>query len=215
MDKFTLQAEVREGRGKGPARRLRAAGKIPGVFYGAQVEPQRLAVSPKDLTKILSSEHGRNSVIELHIGNETKLSMVRDLQIDPVRRDLIHADFYRIFEDKAVNTTVPFRTKGRAAGVVMGGELQVVFHELPIRSVPGAIPTHIEVDVSPMNLHDIFHVRDLQLPQGVEVTLPGAQTLIHVQAERRRGDAADDAGAAAEGAEAAKDDGEAAAKADA
>ncbi|QQR90308.1 MAG: 50S ribosomal protein L25 [Myxococcales bacterium] len=147
-------------------------------------------------------------MIELQIDGKAQLSMVRDLQIDPVRRDLIHADFYRIYEDQPIKTTVPFRITGRAAGVVMGGELHVVFHELPIRALPGVIPTKIEVDVTPMELHDIFHVSDLKLPEGVEVTLPAAQTLVHVQAERNRGEAADAAGA--ETPEAAKDGGEAA-----
>ncbi|MGB5695622.1 MAG: 50S ribosomal protein L25, partial [Polyangiales bacterium] len=100
METTTLQAEVRASRGKGPARRLRAQGKVPAVFYGPGVEPTPLTLSPRELTKALRGERGRNVVFKLSVGGKDELAMVRDLMTDPVTHELLHIDLYRVFEDK-------------------------------------------------------------------------------------------------------------------
>ena len=121
METTTLQAEVRAGRGKGPARRLRGEGKIPAVVYGPGLEPALLTVSPKPLLKALRGEYGRNVVYVLEWNGKKELAMVKDLATDPVTSDLLHVDFYRVTEESPVVVNVPFQAKGRAQGVRMGG----------------------------------------------------------------------------------------------
>ena len=96
METHTMQAEVRSGSGKGPARQLRAKGLIPAVFYGQGVSPTPIAVKPKELTKALSGVLGRNQPITLSVGGKTELALVKELQIHPISRQPLHVDFYRV-----------------------------------------------------------------------------------------------------------------------
>src|SRR5690606_27105625 len=125
MEKQTLQAEVRKERGKGPVRRLRAAGKLPAVLYGPGVEPTSLTVDPKALENALRGEMRRNQVFEIVIDGKTVTAMVRDLLVHPVDRHLLHADFYSVSDDRPVDSVVPVLTKGRSKGVQRGGKLTV------------------------------------------------------------------------------------------
>ncbi|MCA9581633.1 MAG: 50S ribosomal protein L25/general stress protein Ctc [Myxococcales bacterium] len=202
METQTLKAEVREGRGKGPARQLRAKGLIPAVFYGPGVEAQPIAVSPKELVRALSSEYGRNVVIDLHVDGKQERAMVRELQVEPVSREPLHADFYRVLADREVSVTVPFSTKGRAAGVQKGGELNVVLRSLPLRMTPDKILPKVEVDVTNLQIGQTIAVKDLELPEGVTVALRPDQSLALIQ-EKRAAKATDEDEAAAPGAAAA------------
>ncbi|MGB5368689.1 MAG: 50S ribosomal protein L25, partial [Polyangiales bacterium] len=201
----TLQAEVRDSRGKGPARRLRAEGKVPGVFYGPGVEPTPLTLSPKELTKALRGERGRNVVFKLSLGGKDELAMVKDLTTDPVTQELLHIDLYRILEDRVLEVNVPFRTSGRSVGVVQGGVLNVTRRVLPLRTMPANIPVSIEVDVTHLALKDTISVEDIELPAGVECTLQPKLTLVIIL-EPRKATAAEveEDAAAAAAAEAAK-----------
>ena len=205
METTTLQAEVRAGRGKGPARRLRAEGKVPGVFYGPGVEPTPLTLSPKELTKALRGERGRNVVFKLSVDGKDELAMVKDLTTDPVTQELLHIDLYRIVEDKALEVNVPFRTYGRSVGVVQGGVLNVTRRVLPLRTTPANIPVSIEVDVTHLALKDTISVEDIVLPEGVECSLNPKLTLVIILEPRKAtaAEAEEDALAAA-AAEAAK-----------
>jgi large subunit ribosomal protein L25 len=171
METTTMQAEVRTTCGKGPARRLRKAGKIPAVLYGPGLSPTPLTVPPKDLEKALGSERGRNTVYTLEYDGRSCLAMVRDLAVDPVTRGLLHADFYKVSEDQTVDVHVPFRTSGRAIGMQKGGRLYVLVRTIPVKVPVRSIPTAIEVDVSGLDLDQSVRVRDLPLPEGVVVTL--------------------------------------------
>ena len=204
METTTLQAEVRDTRGKGPARRLRAQGKIPGVFYGPGLEPTPLTLSPKELEKALRGERGRNVVFTLSVGGKDELAMVKDVTVDPVSQELLHVDLYRVFEDKELELDVPFRTHGRAQGVVMGGVLNVTRRTLPVRTIPAKIPVSIDVDVTPLQLRDTISVEQVEMPEGVECTLSPKLSLVLVLEPRRAAaTAAEDAdaseAAAAEG----------------
>ncbi len=205
METTTLQAEVRAGRGKGPARRLRAEGKVPGVFYGPGVEPTPLTLSPRELTHALRGERGRNVVFKLSLGGKDELAMVKDLTTDPVTQELLHIDLYRILEDKVLEVNVPFHTHGRSVGVVQGGVLHVTRRVLPLRTIPAKIPVSIDVDVTHLALKDTISVEDIQLPEGVECTLQPKLTLVIVLEPRKAtaAEAAEDAAAAA-ASEAAK-----------
>ncbi|MGB5351003.1 MAG: 50S ribosomal protein L25 [Polyangiales bacterium] len=205
METTTLQAEVRAGRGKGPARRLRAEGQVPGGFYGPGVEPTPLTLSPKELTKALRGERGRNVVFKLSVDGKDELAMVKDLTTDPVTQELLHIDLYRIVEDKALEVNVPFRTYGRSVGVVQGGVLNVTRRVLPLRTTPANIPVSIEVDVTHLALKDTISVEDIVLPEGVECSLNPKLTLVIILEPRKAtaAEAEEDALAAA-AAEAAK-----------
>ncbi len=205
METTTLQAEVRAGRGKGPARRLRAEGKVPGVIYGPGVEPTPLTLSPKELTKALRGERGRNVVFKLSLDGKDQLAMVKDLTTDPVTQELLHIDLYRILEDKVLDVNVPFRTYGRSVGVVQGGVLNVTRRVLPLRTTPANIPVSIEVDVTHLALKDTISVEEIELPEGVECSLNPKLTLVIILEPRKAtaAEAEEDAAAAA-AAEAAK-----------
>jgi large subunit ribosomal protein L25 len=207
METTTLQAEVRDSRGKGPARRLRAQGKIPAVFYGPGVEPTPLTLSPKELKKALRGERGRNVVFKLSVDGKDELAMVKDVTTDPVSQELLHVDLYRVFEDKVLDIDVPFHTHGRAQGVVMGGVLNVTRRTLPVRTTPANIPVSIDVDVTRLNLKDTISVEQVELPEGVECTLAPKLTLVIIL-EPRKMTATEEAEAGT--AEAAPAEGEAA-----
>lgn len=202
METTTLQAEVRDSRGKGPARRLRARGKVPGVFYGPGLDPTPLTLSPKEVIKALEGERGRNVVFKLSVDGKDELAMVKDLETDPVTRELLHIDLYRVFEDKVLEVNVPLRAQGRAAGVVQGGVLNVTRRTLPLRTTPANIPVSIEVDVTHLEIKDTVSVEDITLPEGVECLLRPKLTLAIVLEPRKiveEEETADEA-AAADGA---------------
>lgn len=212
METTTLQAEVRDSRGKGPARRLRAQGKIPAVFYGQGIEPTPLTLSPKELKKALRGERGRNVVFKLSVGGKDELAMVKDLTIDPVSRELLHVDLYRVFEDKVLEVEVPFHTFGRAQGVVMGGVLNVTRRTLPLRTTPANIPVSIDADITRLGLKDTISVEQIKLPEGVECLLAPKLTLAIILEPRKAtaAEEAEDAAAAAAAAPAAAAEGAAA-----
>jgi large subunit ribosomal protein L25 len=159
-----LEAMEREGRGKNEARRLRASGRIPAVLYGGEThEGKPIAVDPKLLSKILHSELGANTLIALRVpgGGEARV-LVKEYQLDPVSRELLHADFYRVAMDKAMRVTVPVVTRGEAPGVKQqGGILDFVHREIEIECLPADIPEHVEVDVSELMIGQSIRVRDL------------------------------------------------------
>src|SRR5437016_3877465 len=149
MQSMKLSAEPRTDAGKGAVRRLRATGRIPGVAYGPKLEATALTISPKDVTAVLATERGRNSVIELSIGSEKKLTvLLADFQYHPVTRSLLHADFREIKEDEPIDVDVPFEAIGKAKGVIAGGVLRIVFRKLPLRCLPALVPAKITHDVS-------------------------------------------------------------------
>ena len=197
METTTLQAEVRGSRGKGPARRLRAEGKIPGVFYGPGVQPTSLTLDPKELTQALRGERGRNVVFKLSVDGKDELAMVKDLTTDPVTQELLHIDLYKIAEDKVLEVNVPFHATGRAAGVVQGGVLNITRRTLPVRTTPANIPVSIDVDVTDLELKDTVSVQDVEFPEGVECLLRPALTLAIILEPRKAAEAEEEAEAAA------------------
>jgi large subunit ribosomal protein L25 len=185
MEKQTLQAEVRTERGKGPVRRLRAAGKLPAVLYGPGVEPTSLTVDPKAVEGALQGVMRRNQVFEIAFGGTSITAMVRDLLVHPVGRHLLHVDFYAVSDDRPVDTVVPVLTKGRSKGVQRGGKLKVAMRSLALRAAPTDIPADVTIDVTNVDIGDVIHVADLQLPAGVVATLPPKQTVLGVYEDRR------------------------------
>ena len=170
MEKPVLNAEVRERRGKEIAKKLRAKGLIPAIFYGPRSETVPLMVDPKELAKTLQTEAGENVLIDLNIrkGEESlqKVVMLKEIQIHPLQRKALHADFYEVSMDEMVTVEVPVHLLGKAEGVKVGGILEQVQRTIQIQCLPGDIPKSIDVDVSAFMIGDSIHVRDLQVGKG-------------------------------------------------
>jgi len=173
MVRSELHARMRDSSGKGVARKLRRGGFIPAVLYGAHTKNLLLAVDPRALLKAVDTEAGTNTLINLRVEGSADLAqkvvMLRDLQVDPVRRAPLHADLYEIRMDETVTVSIPVRVVGRAAGVEEGGILDLSLRELEIECLPGSIPDDVEVDVSALGIGDLIHVSELKLPEGVKV----------------------------------------------
>jgi large subunit ribosomal protein L25 len=184
MEQVALEALVRDRAGKGPARALRRAGNIPGIFYGPGSEPIAIVISQKALEKILKNQLSENVIYQLSIkenGKElTKTALLKELQMDPMGRYYLHADFYEVSLTKEIDITVAIKITGKSQGVDQGGILQEITRELEVRCLPTQIPDFIEVDVTPLNIADSLHVRDLNPPQGVRILSDGQLTLVTV-----------------------------------
>jgi large subunit ribosomal protein L25 len=185
MEKQTLPAEVRNSRGKGPARQLRMQGKIPAVLYGPGGDTVVLAVDPTALVKALTTPFRRNQLLELEVGGNKQLATVKDLDIHPVSRAVRHADFYRVSLDKPAVYQVPLRTVGRAKGVVKGGELRVHFRSLPLRVTPDKVPAEIVINVENLDMLESVRVKDIQLEAG-EIQLPAERAVVFATSEQKK-----------------------------
>ena len=162
-----LDAVKRNGKGKNEARRLRVGGRIPAVVYGARKkgkapEGVSVAVDPKEVLRILHSEAGANTLINLKLDGRQSRVMVKEYQLDPVTHRLLHADFYQLAMDRAITVTVPIVIKGEATGVKLeGGMIDFITRELQVECLPTDIPERIDVDVSELMLHQSVRLRDL------------------------------------------------------
>jgi len=187
MKNVTLGAERREGTGKGVARKLRQAGKIPAVLYGREMDAIHLAVDAHQAELLFRSIPVDNTVVELKVDGEKEShqTLIREIQTHPYRGHLVHVDFLRIQAGVMVDMNVPLHLIGDPVGVrENGGVLEQVIHDIPISCVPSAIPESIDVDVSGLDLHDTLHVSDLVVAEGVEIQLPPERTICSVAVPR-------------------------------
>ena len=182
----TLEAVKRDGRGKNEANRLRATGRIPAVVYGSRTEGKApegvpVAVDPKAVLRILHSDSGANTLINLKVdGNEARV-MVKEYQLDPITHQLLHADFYQLAMDKAITVTVPVSLKGEPRGVkTQGGLLDFVTREIQVLCLPTDIPEHIDIDVSEMLLNQSIRVRDLPQHDRWKPVTDADTMLVHI-----------------------------------
>ena len=182
----TLDVVKREGRGKNEANRLRASGRIPAVVYGTAKDgkaPEGVAISvdPKAVLKILHSDSGKNTLINLKFEGSESRVMVKEYQLDPITHHLLHADFYQLAMDKAIVVTVPVLIKGEPRGVkTQGGLLDFVTRDIQVQCLPTDIPEHIDLDVSELMLNQSVRVRDLpQNPKWKALTDADAM-LVHI-----------------------------------
>ncbi len=159
-----VKATLRSGRfNKNAARRVRVSGLIPAVIYGAGQESQAITVDPKSILKILHSNTGHNTIFDLNIesGAGSK-AMIVDWQYEPIKGALLHIDLKRIAMDKAMRVSVPVMLSGIPNGVkLQGGVLDQILREIEVECLPGDIPSHIDVDVSGLDLYGSIHVSDL------------------------------------------------------
>ena len=171
MENLTLAARFREGRGKGAARKLRNNGEIPAVFYGPKTEPVSLTIDYPELEVILKNAKSENVILDLVMetgkGTETKKSMIKELQVDPLSQRLIHADFYEISMDQEITVNVQIHLVNTPVGVTNGGIQQQVRREISISCLPDKLVEKIELDVSNLDIGESYHISDLVLPDGV------------------------------------------------
>ena len=183
----TLDAVKRSSRGKNEARRLRAAGQIPAVVYGAQKDGDAIntvpvSVDPKPLMRILHSGSGVNTLITLKVDGEgDSRVLVKEFLVDPITSHLLHADFYRVNMDKKITVSVQVVVKGEARGVkTEGGILEMLHREIELETLPADIPSAIEIDVSNLGLNDAVYVRDVAAGQRWTPISDADTMLLHV-----------------------------------
>lgn len=182
MKRYNLQAEVREETGKGVARKLRRAGLLPGVVYGKTRKSQPLIVDPIQLQNKMSG----NAIFDLTIVDDDKETketvMIKEVQRDPIKGDLLHIDFQHISMDEKISVSVPLSLKGDAPGVKEGGVLQQLLREVEIECLPADIPEELELDISDLHIGDSLMVSDLDVPEEIEIKTPLDEVIVTVVA---------------------------------
>ncbi|MDL1967278.1 MAG: 50S ribosomal protein L25/general stress protein Ctc [Deltaproteobacteria bacterium] len=172
MELIELKATIRNSVGKGQARALRRAEKIPAVLYGPGTEPVPLSVSVKDLEKVLKKSTASQTILNLTIHNGENTSrpaMIKELQIHAVSRNYLHIDFYEISMDRKIRVKVPVVAKGKSQGVEEGGILQIIRRELEIFCLPAEIPETIEIDITDLDIGDSIHVKEIPFKGDIEI----------------------------------------------
>ncbi len=197
---ITVAATARETRGKNEARRLRVQNLCPAVVYGAGKEPVAVAVSPKEIHKIIHSASGHNTIFNLDIqGGENTPVMIVDWQRDPVKSNLLHADLLRIDLTKRIRVKVAVHLHGEPIGVKqMGGSLEVVNREIAIECLPDDIPDAFNVEIAAMNVGDALRAGDVPLTGSMELTENPELVIAHVVGAKAEAAETTDAAATAE-----------------
>lgn len=206
MSDHQLAVEPRAGRGKGYARKLRAAGRIPAVCYSPGAPTTALQLDPAALDRLLrKSSAGMNTLIDLAGGGlDGKVVLVKELQRHPVNGAMLHADLFAVDVDKPIEVAVPVRIVGTPLGVTFGGGiLDFPLREIHVLCLPRAIPEELPIDVGALQLGDSVHVRDIALPAGVQLMSDPNLSVVSVVAPKAEEVAAPPADVlAVEGAEA-------------
>ncbi len=185
MNEVSLVADVGRIKGSAEARRLRTAGKVPGVLYGHGVEPLSLAVGSRDLRAALTSDAGLNALISLEVGGERHLAMARQLQKHPVRRTIDHIDFVIVRRDEIVSAEVNVHLVGEALEIEHAdGLVEQQLFSLVVHAKPGDIPNAIEVDITSLSIGEAIRVGDLKLPSGVTTEVDPEETVVAGQSSR-------------------------------
>jgi large subunit ribosomal protein L25 len=214
---YKLVAELRNDAGKGASRRLRRTGKVPGILYGGGAAPQGISLDANALIRNMAEEAFFSSIIDVDLNGQRQQAIVRDYQMHPAKRAVLHLDLQRIVATEKLRMTVPFHfiNEAQCKGVkVGGGSVSHLLTEVEVSCLPKDLPEYIEVDVGPLELNDMIHLSDLKLPEGVEI--PGLEkggdndhAVVHVHVlrvqEEPAPEAAAEGGAAAPAAEAAKE----------
>ena len=185
MASASLSAEARTETGKGVARKLRAAGRVPAVIYGHAREAQALSLPTRELEKLLSSISTGSTVVELSVGSATTKTLIREVQRHPFKKQILHVDFQELVAGEKVSVEIPLVFVGTPEGVRLSGALlEQILHSIEVLVDPANIPNHIDVDVTNLAMGHSLHVRELTLPAGLEVMTDEDATVCAVVAPR-------------------------------
>ncbi len=186
MEQIIVEGKPRQERGKNAARRLRQNGEVPAVLYGGKGQPQALAVNSKQLSALLRSESGQNTVFQVRLPGGDQAAMVKDWQVDPVKGRLLHVDLLRVAMDVRIRVRVPVHTVGEPQGVkLQGGIFEMVTREVEIECLPGEIPNEFRVDVSDMMIGKQLRAGDLPLDAAkMKLVTDANRVVAHVVALR-------------------------------
>ena len=180
----TLIAERRTALGRSAVRKLKAGGAVPAIIYGANVKPETLQISKRDISALLSHAAGENILVELEVaGAANRLALVQEVQHAAIGGDVLHVDFHAVSMDEMIEADVPLEPTGTPNGVRnFGGLLEQSLRSLSIECLPRDLPDLITVDVSALNIGDAIHVREIQLPVGVTTRVSPDLTALSVMA---------------------------------
>jgi large subunit ribosomal protein L25 len=204
MELAQLKIEIRQGSGKGAARRLRMGNKLPGIIYGPGEESIKVQVDPTEIRKAVRSHEGSLPVFSIiGVKDAEKLTgnvvLVRELQTDPVTHDYLHVDFMKVDLSKQITVEVPIHFVGKALGTKEGGIIDEPVRKLDVKCFPTDIPEFIDVDISSLNVGDSIHIQDVRLPKACTVDLSINYTVVSVILPKRgKEEVTEEAEAAAE-----------------
>ncbi|MGC6511203.1 MAG: 50S ribosomal protein L25/general stress protein Ctc [Parvibaculales bacterium] len=172
-DTFNLSAETRELNGKGPVRELRKAGKIPAVIYGDKKDPLPIALERKDITKVYNSGRLMATLLEIDVDGKNNRVIARDIQLDPVKDVILHADFLRVSKGTkiAVEVQVNFLNEETCPGLKQGGVLNVVRYAVELLCPADSIPEFLELDLAEAEIGASLNISNIQLPDGIVPTI--------------------------------------------
>ena len=169
---FDLVAEIREDAGKGSSRRLRREGKVPAIMYGGGKPPRALSFDRNAILRHMEQQAFFSSVINVKVGDNEQAAILKDVQVHPAKRQVLHMDLQRIIATEKIRITVPIRflNESTAVGVKMGGgTVAHMVSEVEITCLPKDLPEYLEIDIANLNLDEMLHLSDIRLPEGVEI----------------------------------------------
>jgi large subunit ribosomal protein L25 len=186
LQNITVAGVLRQETGKGANRKLRALGRVPAVLYGKKTKAVSLTVNPKDIFKILHSQSGENTIIQLSVPERENVNcLMKEYQLEPLTHSLLHVDFYEVAMDQTLELDVFVVTKGEAYGVkTEGGLLDIVHRELRVECLPADIPEHIEIDVTELKIGDHVRVKDLKISDKIKILNDPESVVVAVEHPR-------------------------------
>lgn len=198
MDRMQLSVELRNTSGKGPARRLRASGRVPAILYGFGTSTMSLSVPERELDRAI----GSNQLLDLIGPSEVngKPVLLKAFQRDPVSQHIVHCDFYAVDTSKNVTVSVPIHLTGKPIGIDLGGILESLLRTVQVSCSPLQIPTVLNADVTELSIGGVLHARSIQLPEGVTLATDPEASIAHVISPRLETATTETPEAAAEGA---------------
>ena len=173
MERILIKAHLRSETGKGAVRKLRGKSLIPAVLYGHKRDTMSLSINMDELKKVVGDKDKEHALHALKVEGRDdlgeKLIMIKEIQVDPLGQEYLHVDLYEVKMDEKIIVPVTVHLTGKAEGVKLGGIIQYITREIEVRCFPNQIPEHVELDISALGQGDSLHVRDLKLPEGVEI----------------------------------------------
>lgn len=187
MAELTLEVNRRETTGKSAAKKMRREGIVPAIVYGGDREPVAISVNRRTISDLVTkSEHGIRSVFLLKLSDSDKSrhAMIREIEVDPITRELKHVDFIRVNMKQKVHLEIPIHTTGVAKGQKLGGVVDFVMREMEVECLPTAIPDEIVIDISELEIGDAIRIADLTMPEGVKSLADDERVVVTVTAPR-------------------------------